>query len=257
MTKGIKDVRCEFCDKMFSKYGIKNHINIVHNGKIEYVQHFGKRNSEPWNKGLTINTDERIKLYSQKISNTLIGKPGRKHTKETKEKISKARIKYLEEHPDKVPYLLNHSSVESYPEKYFNNILKNKFEYERYLQISIYQLDFAFINIGIDLEIDGEQHYNNEDIIKSNKKRDLFLIKNGWKVIRIKWGDFKNLSFDNKEFFVKNLIDCLKNSKENLPKIISNVNYCKCGKRIRKTSKLCRICYNNKRKVGPVGFEPT
>ena len=65
-----KNIKCDFCDKMFSKYGIKNHISVVHEGKYEYVRHFGKRDSDPWNKGLTSETDERIKLYSKKISNT-------------------------------------------------------------------------------------------------------------------------------------------------------------------------------------------
>lgn len=221
MAKNAKDVKCEFCDKMFSKYGIKNHINIVHNGKIEYVQHFGKRKSDPWNKGLTIDTDERIKLYSQKISDTLIGKPGRKHTEETKEKISKARIKYLEEHPDQVPYLLNHSSVESYPEKYFESILtKTELKYERYYQISIYQLDFAFIEIGVDLEVDGEQHYSNPDVMKSNKKRDIFLKNNDWKVIRIKWGDFKRLKDFEKIEYIKNLLNHINNCDINIPKLL-------------------------------------
>ena len=42
------------------------------------------------------------------------------HSNETKEKISISRKKYLSEHPDQVPYLLNHySKGESYPEKYF------------------------------------------------------------------------------------------------------------------------------------------
>jgi len=47
----------------------------------------------------------------------------KKHSQETKDKISKSRIKYLMEHPDKVPYLLNHSSRMSYPEKIFKNAL--------------------------------------------------------------------------------------------------------------------------------------
>jgi very-short-patch-repair endonuclease len=217
-----RNIKCDFCDRIFSKYGIKNHINIVHNGKIEFVQHFVKRNSniEPWNKGLTIDTDERIKSYSKKISDTLKGKPGRKHTDETKDKISKARIKYLEEHPDQVPYLLNHSSVESYPEKYFQSILeKTKINYERYYQISIYQLDFAFVEIGVDLEIDGEQHYSNADVMKSNKKRDIFLTKNGWKVIRIKWGDFKRLKDFEKIEYVNKLLSHI-NCEINIPKLL-------------------------------------
>ena len=50
----------------------------------------------------------------------------RKHTEETKNKLSEIRKKYLLENPDKVPYLLNHSSKESYPEKYFTEVFKNE-----------------------------------------------------------------------------------------------------------------------------------
>jgi len=44
---------------------------------------------------------------------------GKKLSDETKQKISKSRKEYLLNNPDKVPYLLNHSRNESYPEKYF------------------------------------------------------------------------------------------------------------------------------------------
>jgi len=34
--------------------------------------------------------------------------------------------KYFKEHPDRVPYVLNHSSKESYPEQYFRIAFKNE-----------------------------------------------------------------------------------------------------------------------------------
>ena len=88
----------------------------------------------------------------------------RTHTEETKKKISNARKKYLTDHPEKVPYLLNHSSKgDSYPEKYFEDILsKSELKYERYYRIGLYELDFAFLDKKIDLEIDGNQHEEDE-----------------------------------------------------------------------------------------------
>lgn len=73
-----------------------------------------------------------------------MGTYGKKHSEETKRKISEARKKYLNEHPDKVPFKLNHSSKESYPEKYFRTWLKkeNLFEKQEF-QIDRYTLDFA------------------------------------------------------------------------------------------------------------------
>lgn len=115
----------------------------------------------------------RTKSEAMKLTNKL--KP-RIQSDETKKKISESRIKYLKNNPDKVPYKLNHySKGTSYPEKYFDEILKTKnLEYKKELPISIYSLDFAFVEKGIDLEIDGEQHYLDPVIIESNRKRDIF-----------------------------------------------------------------------------------
>lgn len=69
---------------------------------------------------------------------------GRRQSEETKAKISVARKKYLSEHPDQVPFKLNHSSKESYPEKYFKKWLKKEKLFEaQELQIDRYTLDFA------------------------------------------------------------------------------------------------------------------
>ena len=63
----------------------------------------------------------RNKSKTMKLSFKL--KP-RKLSEETKKKISESRIKYLKENPDKIPYKLNHySKGESYPEKYFEEIV--------------------------------------------------------------------------------------------------------------------------------------
>ena len=96
------------------------------------------------------NFKSRNKSESMKLSNKLYP---RKLTEETKNKISKSRIRFLKENPDKVPYLLNHySKGESYPEKYFDKILKKtNLKYTRYCTTNRYELDFAFIDKGIDL----------------------------------------------------------------------------------------------------------
>lgn len=47
-------------------------------------------------------------------------------SEETKKKISKSRKKFLDENPHMVPYLLNHSSKMSYPEKLSKIFSKKK-----------------------------------------------------------------------------------------------------------------------------------
>ena len=120
----------------------------------------------------------------------------RKHTKETKKKISKIRRKYLESHPEKVPYRLNHyTQGSSYPERYFRRVFKNEgLDFTEQYQISLYQLDFADVERKIDIEIDGDQHYLDMRIAEGDKRRNAFLQSQGWTVYRIRWSDYKKMS---------------------------------------------------------------
>lgn len=101
---------------------------------------------------------------------------GRTHTEESKLKISEARKKYLSEHPDKVPYIINHSSKESYPEKYFKEVFVNEeLPLKYHKQVSKYELDFYNEDFMVDVEIDGEQHYLDKRISKSDSERDEYM----------------------------------------------------------------------------------
>lgn len=134
-------------------------------------------------------------LSSESREKIIIKAKNQRHTQETKNKISAARIKYLSENPDKVPYKLNHySKGSSYPEKYWKRVFdKFKLEYTEQYQIHTYQLDFALVEEKIDIEIDGDQHYLDKRITKSDKRRDEYLKNLGWKVIRIRWSEYKKL----------------------------------------------------------------
>lgn len=108
-----------------------------------------------------------------------------KPTAETKDKISKSRIKYLMEHPDKVPYKINHSSKKSWPEQVFENALISsgidgwKYAYQN----GIYEYDFAWPEKKIDVEIDGSTH-KLEKVKRIDQRRDNFSRSQGWRVIR-------------------------------------------------------------------------
>jgi very-short-patch-repair endonuclease len=109
----------------------------------------------------------------------------RKPSEETKKKISASRIKYLTENPDKVPYRLNHSSKESYPEMIFRKALESSgiSGWEQSYRCGIYEYDFAFPVEKIDIEIDGATH-KLEKVIIIDERRDRWTESNGWKVIR-------------------------------------------------------------------------
>jgi very-short-patch-repair endonuclease len=176
----------------------------------------------------------------------------RKHTKETKNKISIARKKYLIENPDKVPYKLNHySKGESYPEKYFNKIFsKQPINYIKELPVKYYSLDFAFDG-KINVEIDGEQHYVDERIIKSNQERDEYLQNKGWKIIRIRWAKYKKMSKKEKLRFIADLYEALKfgNGDIKISDYLTEKKYfCECGQQIRRGSTQCQKCYSIKQR---------
>ena len=116
-----------------------------------------------------------------------------KHSQETKDKISRARIKYLQDNPDKVPYLINHSSKKSYPEQIFENALIAseitgwKYAYRN----GLYEYDFAFPELKIDIEIDGGTHLSDK-VKKIDERRDSFSKDRGWTVIRFTAKQVKN-----------------------------------------------------------------
>ena len=134
----------------------------------------------------------------------------RPHTEETKRKISESRIKFLRENPHMVPYKLNHySKGRSYAEEYWKVVLdSNDVIYEEQYQIGPYQLDFAFPELKIDLEIDGDQHHLDKRIIESDKRRNQYLEELGWKIIRVKWSEFKKLT--DKKDYVSMIINQIK-----------------------------------------------
>lgn len=182
---------------------------------------------------------------------SLKNKP-RKLSEETKKRISESRKKYLLENPDKVPYKINHSRKESYPEKYFTELFKNEgIEVTKSFYIGIYELDFCILDKKIDIEVDGSQHYLDKKIVESDKRRNKFLEDNGWNIIRINWSEYQKLNFYEKKEYITNLKNYINNLIDYKPTIIykSNKNYCECGKEIWKKSKKCLSCnvkYNRK-----------
>lgn len=198
--------KCPFCEKEFVLAGIAGHIWRKHGNGIKHKCGFSSGNVNVWNKGLTKENDERIKKSGIKNSLSQKGKTGRKVDDVTKAKISEGRRKWLEQNPDKVPYLINHSSKESYPEKLFREALikDNITGWVQEYQNGIYRYDFAFIDLKIDVEIDGATH-TTEKVKKIDKRRDEWSKRNGWKICRFFASDIKN-NIDNCINTLKDLI---------------------------------------------------
>lgn len=88
-------------------------------------------------------------------------------------------------------------NIESYPEKFFKEVLKNnniEFEFNKVIKKrdlgidcdSNYFLDFHIKGTNIDLEIDGKQH-KWKDRVEHDRIRDESLTKSGYDVYRIRW----------------------------------------------------------------------
>lgn len=138
---------------------------------------------------------------------------------ELSKKMSIARKKYFEEHPearekiaasrkgttnsaeskkkisDKVKIRIANGTHNgwssrnkpSYPELFFMEVLKNNnINYEFEKKVGKYFIDFAIVEKMIALEIDGKQHKLIERAQK-DKEKDNFLTGENWKVYRIQW----------------------------------------------------------------------
>lgn len=179
-SRKIENNTCHFCD-------------YTHDNIYKVISHISNCKNNP--------DFERIRI--DRVEN---GKKSIKHTQETKDKISKSRKEYLRNNPDKVPYLLNHSSKESYPEKYFTEVFKNEgIDVIKSYRIGLYELDFSIPEKKIDIEIDGSQHYLDTKIVESDKRRNDFLKENGWDVIRINWSEYKKLNTEDRIDYISNL----------------------------------------------------
>ena len=205
--------KCPYCAKDYDKRGIGSHIWRMHTE--EGKQHNpneafmdGSISRVAWNKGLTKETDKRVKNYAvtlrEKYKTGEHPNIGREFSDEHRSNISKSRIKFLKENPDKMPYVLYHyTKGPSYPEVYFKELFTNEaIELKYHHRLSIYELDFAHLDKKIAIEIDGEQHYTDPRIIESDKRRDNFLKEKGWYTYRIRWADWQKKSYEDKRLII-------------------------------------------------------
>jgi very-short-patch-repair endonuclease len=126
------------------------------------------------------------------------------------EKLSKIMKKVHEEgrHPGWLSVNLNKEN-RTYAEQYFldminfNKKIFNKWTILEKVQFSKYVLDFAILELKLDIEIDGQFHITDKKTIAKDKKRNRFLLEQGWRVFRIGWPELK----DNREKIIKELCE--------------------------------------------------
>lgn len=108
-----------------------------------------------------------------------------KHTEETKQTIREKRIKYMQQNPEQTAWSRRWKHEKSWPEKIFEDELNRRkitgWIYN--LPVGIYEYDFGFPGLKIDVEIDGQWHNTKKQKLKDNL-RDKYTLTEGWIVVR-------------------------------------------------------------------------
>lgn len=188
---------CEFCTKEYETSNrLKNHQHRCHSNPNRKVSkgNTGNKGKNQYSYGKVCSETTKMKISA---ANT-----GRVHSTETKQLLSEKRKAFLDANPDKVPYKLNHSSKQSYPERYFSECFPSATVEHR---VGRYWLDFANVEHKLYLEIDGEQHYVDAKIVEHDQVRTTWLISQGWTGYRVRWSEFQRLDDDAKTKYVENL----------------------------------------------------
>ena len=205
-AKKVKTHKCNFKHKT-SPYGTWccSRCNLVFRTRSELTKH--NRSTHPipkgssWNKGLTSETDERIKQRSIKIKSGFesgrlksiwIGKNlSNEHKKKISESMKKAHSEGRAHNIGECRW----NNEPSYPEKFFMEVIENEFINKNYVRekpFGRFSLDFAWCDLKRCIEIDGKQHETDEKQKLRDVAKDKLLHEEGWEVLRIKWSDMFN-----------------------------------------------------------------
>jgi hypothetical protein len=173
-----------------------------------------------------------------------------KHSEETKRLMSEKRIKWLKDNPDKHPWR-NKDKCKSEPCERFKDFLKSKDisfieEYQPEIDSRFFSVDIAIPDKMIAIEINGNQHYERNGLLKPYyQERHELLENHGWDVYEIHYSACFNL--DKLDEFVSKMKTSSKKIEFDYFNYVPKSNKCadkscECGKSIRYYSNKCKSC---------------
>src|SRR4030042_260729 len=153
----------------------RRNIRKSKKGKRYFIKTEFKKGHNPWNKGLTKETDERVRLNSEK-SNT-------KEIRELKrQKMLDGQAVFMNhclKNPSREQLELFMISCKLLPHPILN------YPVYRGKRKRNYSIDIADPKVGIALEFDGWRgHFDSEESIERHKRRQKEIEEEGWKFIR-------------------------------------------------------------------------
>lgn len=195
---------CKFCGKLCKNLNsLHNHERLCpKNPDRNYVSH--TKGHKAWNKGLTKEINESIANQSKTFCERYHGETGtwfgKKHSEETKKKISETQKK---NYAGKSRYIPVQEHRKSYAEQYFDVIFTDA---QKQFPVDRYRLDYAWPDTKTYIEVDGEQHYTEEGL-KHDNERTQVLESLGWLCKkRIRWSEYQKLNEDEKKAFIESLL---------------------------------------------------
>lgn len=197
-------MECEFCGKECkNENSLRNHKRFCKSNPNHVESPFVKFNA--YKKEHNIKVDNQF-VKARKNGNEYVvsdetraklslANSRRRHSDKTKEKISRSMKRAHKEGRAHNIGECRHNNEPSYPEKWFMRVIENEFpikEYVREFPFHNYSLDFAWPELKICIEIDGEQHQRYAEYKLRDNKKDALLKSEGWKELRIAWKECFN-----------------------------------------------------------------
>lgn len=171
--------KCKDCNKNFiTKAKLYEHRHQIHK-----IKSYNRTNICPY---CNNHYDGLLKIH-KRICNGL--HHGHSRLEETKQKISKGLKMWFKNNPDKHPWKRK-EKFKSVPCEHLKEILKKDFNFiEEYTDKRWehnYSIDIAFLDKKIAIEVNGNQHYNEDGTLKEYyQKRHDYLVSLGWIVNEI------------------------------------------------------------------------